>query len=60
MAKSAKTPYSAVIGTGIPNQVAPGAGLKISHTKAPQPTGTKDSTKIARTNRLSPRGAGNW
>lgn len=62
MSKSPKNPYSAVLGTGIANQVSPGAGVAIHRTTVAQPKGTKSGSKTASTNR-TPTGrsvAGNW
>lgn len=62
MAQKPKNPYSAVLGQGIPNQVAPGAGTPITRTTCPQPRGTKSGSKTTSTNR-TPTGrsiAGNW
>lgn len=58
----AKTPYSAVVGTGIANQVGKGAGTPVSRRTVAQPKGTKSGSKTASTNR-TPTGrsvAGNW
>ena len=58
----AKTPYRAVVGTGIANQVGKGAGTPVSRTTCPLPKGTKSSSKSPSTNR-TPTGrsvAGNW
>ena len=58
----AKTPYSAVVGTGTANQVGKGAGTPISRSTVAPPKGTKSGSRTASTNR-TPTGrsvAGNW
>jgi len=60
MAKTAM-PYSASLGTGIPNQKA-GAGTPVSRTVCPQPSGSKTASKTAKTNHMTSKaGSGaNW
>jgi hypothetical protein len=63
MAKQNKTPmpYSAVLGTGIPNQVA-GGGTPVTRSAPKGSDNRKPSAKTAPTNR-TPTGrsvAGNW
>ena len=56
----AKTPYSAVVGTGIANQV--GTGTPVSRTVSGPPKDAKNTARTASTNR-TPTGrsvAGNW
>ena len=58
----AKTPYSAVVGTGIANQVGKGAGTPVSRTVSGPPKDAKNTARTASANH-TPTGrsvAGNW